>query len=44
VGATTNGWVTLHAKESQEVADTLLATDPRSLDLFVYRRSGAVEG
>jgi len=44
VGTTTNGWVTLYSSTSEGVADTLLATDPRSLDLFVYRRSGAAAG
>jgi hypothetical protein len=40
IGTTTNGWVTLYAA-GDGLADTLLATDPRSLDLFIYRRSGA---
>jgi hypothetical protein len=44
VGTTTNGWVTLYSSTGEGVADTLLATDPRSLDLFVYRRSGAAAG
>jgi hypothetical protein len=43
IGTTTNGWVTLYAP-SVDVADILLATDPRSLDLFIYRRSGATAG
>lgn len=38
IGTTTNGWVTLYAPEGAAGAETLLATDPRSLDLFVYRR------
>jgi hypothetical protein len=41
VGSTTNGWVTLYSSAGEGVTDTLLATDPRSLDLFAYRRSGA---
>jgi hypothetical protein len=41
IGTTTNGWVTLYSSTAEGVADTLLATDPRSLDLFIYRRSGA---
>ncbi len=36
IGTTTNGWVTLYSPGGAEVGDTLLATDPRSLDLFVY--------
>ena len=40
VGATTNGWVTLYAADDGGTPDMLLATDPRSLDLLVYRRSG----
>jgi hypothetical protein len=44
IGTTTNGWVTLYSAAGEEVADTLLATDPRSLDLFIYRRSGAAVG
>ena len=44
VGTTTNGWVTLYSSAGEGIADTLLATDPRSLDLFVYRRSGAPAG
>ena len=44
VGTTTNGWVTLYSSVGEGIADTLLATDPRSLDLFVYRRSGAATG
>jgi hypothetical protein len=44
IGTTTNGWVTLYSSDGEQVADTLLATDPRSLDLFIYRRSGAAEG
>jgi hypothetical protein len=44
VGTTTNGWVTLYSSTGEGIADTLLATDPRSLDLFVYRRSGAAAG
>jgi hypothetical protein len=44
IGTTTNGWVTLYSSTGEGVADTLLATDPRSLDLFVYRRSGAAVG
>ena len=44
VGTTTNGWVTLYSTVGEGIADTLLATDPRSLDLFVYRRSGAAAG
>jgi hypothetical protein len=44
VGTTTNGWVTLYSTVGEGIADTLLATDPRSLDLFVYRRSGAATG
>ena len=43
-GTTTNGWVTLYSSTGEGIADTLLATDPRSLDLFVYRRSGAAVG
>jgi hypothetical protein len=41
IGTTTNGWVTLYATTGDVGADTLLATDPRSLDMLVYRRSGA---
>ncbi|MDF2757755.1 MAG: hypothetical protein K0S99_387, partial [Thermomicrobiales bacterium] len=44
IGTTTNGWVTLYSSTGEGIADTLLATDPRSLDLFVYRRSGAAVG
>jgi hypothetical protein len=44
IGTTTNGWVTLYSATGEGVADTLLATDPRSLDMFVYRRSGAAVG
>jgi hypothetical protein len=44
IGTTTNGWVTLYSSAGNGVADTLLATDPRSLDLFIYRRSGAAGG
>ena len=44
IGTTTNGWVTLYSSAGEGVADTLLATDPRSLDLFIYRRSGAPVG
>jgi hypothetical protein len=44
IGTTTNGWVTLYSSAGDGVADTLLATDPRSLDLFIYRRSGAAGG
>ena len=44
IGTTTNGWVTLYSSTGEGVADTLLATDPRSLDLFIYRRSGAAAG
>jgi hypothetical protein len=44
IGTTTNGWVTLYSSAGEGVADTLLATDPRSLDLFIYRRSGAAVG
>jgi hypothetical protein len=44
IGTTTNGWVTLYSSTDEAVADTLLATDPRSLDLFIYRRSGAAVG
>ncbi|MBW3632394.1 MAG: hypothetical protein KY456_05120, partial [Chloroflexi bacterium] len=44
VGTTTNGWVTLYSSVGEGIAETLLATDPRSLDLFVYRRSGAAGG
>ena len=44
IGTTTNGWVTLYSATGEGVADTLLATDPRSLDLFVYHRSGAPVG
>jgi hypothetical protein len=44
IGTTTNGWVTLYSSSGEGVADTLLATDPRSLDLFIYRRSGAAVG
>ena len=44
IGTTTNGWVTLYSSTGEGIADTLLATDPRSLDLFVYRRSGAAAG
>jgi hypothetical protein len=36
--------VTLYSSTGEGVADTLLATDPRSLDLFIYRRSGAADG
>jgi hypothetical protein len=36
--------VTLYSSAGEGVADTLLATDPRSLDLFIYRRSGAAVG
>ncbi len=39
-GTTTNGWVTLFAPGDQEQIDRYCATDPRSLDLFFYRRSG----
>jgi len=38
LGTTTNGWVTVYSPEGVVRAETLLATDPRSLDLFVYRR------
>jgi hypothetical protein len=38
IGTTTNGWVTLYAPEGVAEAETLLATDPRTLDLLVYRR------
>jgi hypothetical protein len=41
IGTTTNGWVTLYSSTGEVITDTLLATDPRSLDLFVYRRSAA---
>ena len=41
VGTTTNGWVTLYSSAGEGTADALLATDPRSLDLIVYRRSGS---
>ncbi|MDQ3468104.1 MAG: hypothetical protein M3411_07710, partial [Chloroflexota bacterium] len=41
IGTTTNGWVTLYSSVGEGVADTLLATDPRSLELLIYRRSGA---
>jgi len=41
IGTTTNGWVTLYSSVGEGVADTLLATDPRSLDLLIYQRSGA---
>jgi len=44
IGTTTNGWVTLYSSAGEGVADTLVATDPRSLDLFIYRRSGAATG
>ncbi|HEX2280945.1 MAG TPA: hypothetical protein VHG52_04190, partial [Thermomicrobiales bacterium] len=44
IGTTTNGWVTLYSSAGEGVAETLLATDPRSLDLFIYRRSGAPVG
>ncbi len=44
IGTTTNGWVTLYSSAGEGLADTLLATDPRSLDLFIYRRSGAAIG
>jgi hypothetical protein len=44
IGTTTNGWVTLYSSTGEGVVDTLLATDPRSLDLFIYRRSGAADG
>jgi hypothetical protein len=44
VGTTTNGWVTLYSSAGEGLPDTLLATDPRSLDLFIYRRSGAAVG
>jgi hypothetical protein len=40
VGTTTNGWVTLYSSVGEGVADALLATDPRTLDLLIYRRSG----
>ena len=43
-GSTTNGWVTLYAPEGEEQPDRYCATDPRSLDLFFYRRSGAGGG
>lgn len=43
-GTTTNGWVTLYSSTGEGGANSLLATDPRSLDLFVYRRSGAAGG
>jgi hypothetical protein len=44
IGTTTNGWVTLYSSAGDGVANTLLATDPRSLDLFIYRRSSAAGG
>lgn len=40
IGTTTNGWVTLYSSVGEGVADTVLATDPRSLDLLIYRSSG----
>jgi len=40
VGTTTNGWVTLYSSVGEGTAPLLLATDPRSLDLFFYRRTG----
>jgi hypothetical protein len=43
IGTTTNGWVTLYSAAGEGITDTLLATDPRSLDLFIYRRSGAAD-
>jgi hypothetical protein len=44
IGTTTDGWVSLYSVNQEGVADTLLATDPRSLDLLIYRRSGAPVG
>ena len=44
IGTTTDGWVTLYSATPEGIADTLLATDPRSLDLLIYRRSGAPVG
>jgi hypothetical protein len=44
LGTTTDGWVTLYSATPEGVPDTLLATDPRSLDLLIYRRSGAPVG
>ena len=44
VGTTTNGWVTLYSSAGDGIADTLLATDPRTLDLLIYRRPGAAAG
>ena len=37
IGTTTNGWVTLYSSTGGGDVDVLLATDPRSLELFVYR-------
>ena len=44
IGTTTDGWVSLYSATPEGIADTLLATDPRSLDLLIYRRSGAPVG
>lgn len=44
IGTTTDGWVSLYSVTGEGAADTLLATDPRSLDLLIYRRSGAPVG
>jgi hypothetical protein len=44
MGTTTDGWVSLYSDTDAGIADTLLATDPRTLDLLVYRRSGAPDG
>ncbi len=40
IGTTTDGWVTLYSSAGEGTPDILCATDPRSLDLFIYRRSG----
>ncbi|MDQ3227594.1 MAG: hypothetical protein M3Q50_13310, partial [Chloroflexota bacterium] len=40
IGTTTNGWVSLYSPDGAAAGDTLLATDPRSLDLLVYGRTG----
>lgn len=38
VGTTTNGWLTLYSAIAEGVPDLLLGSDPRSLDLFLYRQ------
>jgi hypothetical protein len=43
-GTTTNGFVTLYAVPNQETPDLFLGTDPRRLELLVYRRSGPTGG